>query len=62
MILRASRIAGEMDKLASTPIVDPEPVMDNNPHGRDGRLRRIPHPGKVRVKKIEGPRAYAPRI
>lgn len=36
-------------------------IIDQHPHGLEGRLKRPALP-VAKSKKIEGPRAYAPRI
>lgn len=64
-LLRLSRAAEALSKLA-----EPAPVLPGNllaepeesvAHGTQGRLLR-PAVGGVGLKKLEGPRAYGPRL
>ena len=68
MLLRSSRAAGGLTKLAASVSGLPGLAGENgatlladNPHGFEGRLRRLQAP-RNKLKKVEGPRQHAPRI
>lgn len=65
MLLKLSRVAAKL--AASVPGI-PDLAGENgahllgqNPHGTEGRLLRLAAP-RAKLKKMEGPRAYAPRL
>ena len=68
MLLRLSRIVAGLSKAASNVSDIPglagpggSTVVADNPHGVEGRMRRVAA-ARAKLKRIEGPRAYAPRI
>jgi hypothetical protein len=57
VILRAASYAAFLGKMAAE-----LQVVDKTPNGLQGRLSRRKPLAVPRPKKLEGPRAYAPRI
>lgn len=73
-LLSRARLAEVLLKMAAGSVPTPEEsvamaagdmpgpqIIDQHPHGLEGRLKRPALP-VARNKKLEGPRAYAPRI
>ena len=65
MLLKLSRVAAKL--AASVPGIpgltgeNAAHMIGQNPHGTEGRLLRLAAP-RAKLKKMEGPRAYAPRL
>jgi hypothetical protein len=66
MLLRASRAASELSKLAASVPGLPGLVGENNallptPHGTEGRILNLQAP-RNKLKTLQGPRQHAPRL
>jgi len=56
VILRLSKLAAVLNAAQQ------EGQPDNHPHGLEGRILRTASPLPPKARKLEGPRAYAPRL